>query len=165
MTQRAFRSPASLAAAWPGGSRPMRSRSSRRAASCLSPPAARIAPSTPPPPNSPLLAALTTASTSSSTMSPRTTTISTRDPPELHFARHPAHETGQQVMNRAQFVPFPEQSGNRGSAAARLQQRDEELLVGDGSVLSGHGRQSRQLSPFDHAAVAAGESDDVTDAP
>src|SRR3954453_13742087 len=55
----------------------MRSRSSCRAASCLSPPAMRIAPSTPPPPINPLLAALTTASTSWSTMSPRMTTIST----------------------------------------------------------------------------------------
>src|SRR3954452_4754215 len=70
-------SPASLAAALPGGSEPMRSRSSRRASSCAAPPAARIAPSTPPPPMSPLLAALTTASTSCSVMSPRTSTIST----------------------------------------------------------------------------------------
>src|SRR3954469_17218013 len=50
----------------------MRSRSSRRAASCAAPPACRIAPSTPPPPIRPLLAALTTASTSCVVMSPRT---------------------------------------------------------------------------------------------
>ena len=70
MTQRAGIVPASVDAAWPVGSEPMRSTSARRACSCTGPPARRIAPSTPPPPISPLLAALTTASTCWSTMSP-----------------------------------------------------------------------------------------------
>src|SRR4051812_44790562 len=76
MIQRAGIVPASVAAAWPVGSEPMRSTSSRRDCSCTVPPARRIAPSTPPPPISPLFAALTTASTRWSTMSPATTSIS-----------------------------------------------------------------------------------------
>src|SRR3954471_13880954 len=69
-------SPASVAAACPVGSDPIRSRNARRAVSWTDPPARRIAPSTPPPPMRPLLAALTTASTFCSVMSPRTSTIS-----------------------------------------------------------------------------------------
>ena len=53
ITQRAGIVPASVAAASPVGSEPMRPTSSRRAASCTGPPARRIAPSTPPPPMQP----------------------------------------------------------------------------------------------------------------
>src|SRR5689334_21596803 len=74
MTQRAARSPAVVATAWPVGRPSGRvvARSSRHASRIAGPPARWIAPSTPPPPSSELFAALTIASTSCFVRSPRT---------------------------------------------------------------------------------------------
>jgi hypothetical protein len=79
MTHLAGSSPATVAAAWPGGKPSGRlvARRARQASRMAGPPRRWMAPSTPPPPSSDELAALTIASTSCSVMSPSTAVTST----------------------------------------------------------------------------------------
>src|SRR4051794_3089678 len=142
-------SPASVQAAWPVGSDPMRSRSSRRAASWAAPPALRIAPSTPPPPMRPLFAALTTASTSCVVMSPRTRVICTM--------RAAGSDAGERVRVR----PDP---------AGPVQRRQDSHLaivqseVEDGQVLADALRTHR-LGDHDDTALQVPAQDDLRRCP